>query len=638
MNNHTSKQGESFFSFSQPSDEEIRKALFSIPCDSVSYSDWIAIGTCLKNGGPQYFDLWNEWSSTDGNRYQEAEMPGKWRSFDEHGYSWGVLFSKAAKFGYHRNIEKSFKDRAAQLITPDEGIKQFEAQLMMLFRPGDRINIDPDPEHSGGGYTYTYEEWFSKIHSAQSIAEILPGYSPDRGCWITMNPLKGNIRKDEEIAAFRFCLVECDSMPVQNQIEGIKKLQLPYACLIFTGNRSVHAVVHIDAENIDEYRSRVQLLYEECRRAGLEVDTACSNPSRMTRLAGVQRGESYQRIIENSSSAVFHSWDDWVNRKKNAFIQAHSNALSAANFFDLIKQSGKAISTGFRRLDGLLDGGLFPGSVYTIGAASSCGKTTFAIQCADSIAAGGVNILYFALEQSRIELIAKSVSRLTYQNAKRNHESFYTYGRTSRQVMNYSQYDSYTDEQRKAIAAALEQYKTIAPHVFIYENEGTTTAQTLLNEARKFCQIMKEPPVLILDYLQLLRPGRQNLTDKQNADAGILMLKTISRELDIPVLCISSLNRQSYSEPVNMASYKESGAIEYSSDVLLGLQFSEVVNDSGQANKAFNIDTEKSREPRKMTLKILKARNGGAGESVQFDYYARFNCFEEQAERGHWFR
>ena len=126
----------------------------------------------------------------------------------------------------------------------------------------------------------------------------------------------------------------------------------------------------------------------------------------------------------------------------------------------------------------------------------------------------------------------------------------------------------------------------------------------------------------------------KNITDKQNTDAGILMLKTISRELNIPVLCISSLNRASYSDPVNMASYKESGAIEYSSDVLLGLQFSEVEKDNGQTNKAFNIDTEKSREPRKMTLKILKARNGGAGESVRFDYFARFNCFEEQEGGG----
>ena len=634
MNNPTSKQEEPFFSFSQPSDEEIRKALFSIPCDRLNYTDWIAIGTCLKNGGPQYFDLWNEWSSKDGERYKESEMPGKWRSFKGQGYSWGVLFGKAAKFGYHRNIEEAFRDRAAQPITSKEGIKQFETELMLLFKPGDRINIEPDPKCGGYGYTYTYEEWFSKIHSAQSIAEILPGYSPDRGCWITMNPLKGNIRKDEEIAAFRFCLVECDSMPVQNQIEGIKKLQLPYACLIFTGNRSVHAVVHIDAENIDEYRSRVQLLYEECRRAGLEVDTACSNPSRMTRLAGVQRGESYQRIIENSSSAVFHSWDDWVNRKKNAFIQVHSNALSAANFFDLIKQSGKAISTGFKRLDGLLDGGLFPGSVYTIGAASSCGKTTFCLQCADAIAAGGVNVIYFALEQSRMELIAKSVSRLTYQIAKQSHESFYICGRTSRQIMNYSQYGSYTDEQREVINTALEQYKVIAPHIFTYENDGAMTAQALLNESRMFCRIMGEPPVLILDYLQLLRPEKQNITDKQNTDAGILMLKTISRELNIPVLCISSLNRASYSDPVNMASYKESGAIEYSSDVLLGLQFSEVEKDNGQTNKAFNIDTEKSREPRKMTLKILKARNGGAGESVRFDYFARFNCFEEQEGGG----
>ena len=62
------------------------------------------------------------------------------------------------------------------------------------------------------------------------------------------------------------------------------------------------------------------------------------------------------------------------------------------------------------------------------------------------------------------------------------------------------------------------------------------------------------------------------MNDKQNVDRAVFELKRLSRTYKIPVIAISSLNRGSYSSDICMAAFKESGAIEYSSDVLIGLQ------------------------------------------------------------------
>ena len=72
-----------------------------------------------------------------------------------------------------------------------------------------------------------------------------------------------------------------------------------------------------------------------------------------------------------------------------------------------------------------------------------------------------------------------------------------------------------------------------------------------------------------------------------------------------------------------MISFKESGAIEYSSDVLIGLQL------EGVGTSGFDVDTAKSENPRRIELKILKNRNGATGGAVLYEYYPQFNYFKE---------
>ena len=291
-----------------------------------------------------------------------------------------------------------------------------------------------------------------------------------------------------------------------------------------------------------------------------------------------------------------------------------------------------AISTGFMKLDGLLDGGLYEG-LYIMGAISSLGKTTLALQIIEQIAQQGQDVLIFSLEMSRHELIAKSISRLTFLAAKDKRNA-----KTTRGITAGSRYKRYSQTEKSLINDALATYKDYAQHIYIHEGIGDIGVKQIKEIVQKHIAITGNKPVVLIDYLQILAPYEVRASDKQNTDKATLELKRLSRDCKIPVIGISSFNRDNYTAPVNNASFKESGAIEYSADVLMGLQYEgmdyrEGETDSNRQKRIRTLIKDMERqaeqgEAQKIQVKILKNRNGRKGQTV-FDFYAMFNCFKE---------
>lgn len=277
----------------------------------------------------------------------------------------------------------------------------------------------------------------------------------------------------------------------------------------------------------------------------------------------------------------------------------------------------QAIETGFKQLDDELDGGLYEG-LYICGAISSLGKTTFVLQMADQIAQSGQDVLIFSLEMARNELISKSVSRLTYLESNDENKA-----KTARGITTGSRYAYYRPEEKALIQHAFNAYEQYANHIYIVEGVGNIGVQEVRKQVDKHIDLTGHKPVVIVDYVQILAPYNERATDKQNTDKNVVELKRLSRDYKIPVIGISSFNRASYSESASMSAFKESGAIEYSADVLLALQYA----DTGK--KDFDLDTAKKNDPRDIELKILKNRNGKAGDTINFAYYPKFNCYFE---------
>lgn len=331
-----------------------------------------------------------------------------------------------------------------------------------------------------------------------------------------------------------------------------------------------------------------------------------------------------------------------LERQTEAVEAARRRHLQSMGVYDVLDiavelAAGEAdrerIPTGLRVLDDAIGGGLPTGGLTVLGATSSTGKTTLALQIADTVSASGRPVLFVTVEQGRHELVAKSISRLMRQIPSKN-GGYYVAGASDLQSAKAR--EKWGEPMHTAFNRACADYSTsIASNMkFMELAEQPTTAQI-----RKAAEALRAyrgiAPLVVVDYLQLLSPANERMTERQSVDHNVMDLRHLARDLQACVLVISSLNRASYSEGVTQEAFKESGAIEYGSDVLLGMQPRgltdrlEGVSESKQKREARKAEREfKSMTNREVEIRVLKNRGGSVpSEAVPLDYAAVCNLF-----------
>lgn len=331
--------------------------------------------------------------------------------------------------------------------------------------------------------------------------------------------------------------------------------------------------------------------------------------------------EALRQAVEEAE----HIQDEAEQAQREAYLST-STAHYLQSFIDGIADSVNTpyIPTGFKGLDTVLDGGLYEG-LYIVGAISSLGKTTLITQIADQIAQAGHDVLIFSLEMARAEIMAKSISRHTLQQVLSSGGDIRN-AKTTRGITTGKWYENYSKTERDLINGAIVSYSQYANHIYISEGIGDIGAEQIRETIKQHILFTGNTPVVIIDYLQILAPYNDRATDKQNTDKAVMELKRISRDYKTPVIGISSFNRANYSVAVTMEAFKESGAIEYSSDVLIGLQL------KGAGKKDFDANEAKKKSPREIELVILKNRNGSTGDRIELQYYPMFNYFTDKRE------
>lgn len=338
--------------------------------------------------------------------------------------------------------------------------------------------------------------------------------------------------------------------------------------------------------------------------------------------------EALQKDRESLRAAI-EAANNAGQEEKEEYLRT-SSAANLQSFIDGIASSvdTPCISTGFFKLDSMLDGGLYEG-LYIMGAISSLGKTSLALQICDQIAKAGTDVLIFSLEMARAELMAKSISRHTFIIAHERYSSpkdadkANRLAKTGRGITDGKRYINYSREERELINNAVKAYSEYAGRIFISEGVGDIGVDQIRETIERHIRITGRKPLILCDYLQILAPYSDRATDKQNTDKAVLELKRISRDFKTTVIAISSLNRMSYKDAISMEAFKESGAIEYSADCLIGLQL------KGAGKQGFNAMEAKKEDPRIIELIILKNRNAAVGDGATLEYYPRFNFFEE---------
>ena len=328
----------------------------------------------------------------------------------------------------------------------------------------------------------------------------------------------------------------------------------------------------------------------------------------------VKNREAFTARVEDAIKNARDDKEKYLETSTDNYIQGFLNGIADS-------VNTPSISTGFPILDKYLDGGFYEG-LYIVGAISSLGKTTLVSQIADQVASRGHDVLIFSLEMARSEIMAKSISRHTVMEVLQTGGDMKN-AKTVRGITAGNRYEKYNSTERELIKNAVQTYSGYAKHIYITEGVGDLGVNQIRATVEKHTRYTGNTPLVIVDYLQILAPANERATDKQNTDKAVMELKRISRDFKTPVIGISSFNRDNYNNAVSMQAFKESGAIEYSSDILIGLQL------KGAGQKDFDATEAKSKNPREIELVILKNRNGKTGDIVPFEFYPMFNYFVE---------
>ena len=265
--------------------------------------------------------------------------------------------------------------------------------------------------------------------------------------------------------------------------------------------------------------------------------------------------------------------------------------------------------TGFDNIDEVQ---FFTPGLYVIGATPAAGKTTFCWQLLNQLANEGETCIYCTYEMSRLELYSKSLARELFKRDA-------TTKLTAAQIRKGG-----TSAELKGIVAGFAA-TNLNFNVFELQDE---TVDDLLNLLRPLCTDKAKAPVVCLDYLQIMPTGREST--KLGIDEAVRKLKKFQRDTNTTFIVISSFNRTNYAQSVSFESFKESGNIEYTADVVWALQLNimnEIKGGELVSETRRKIDEAKKRQPRQIHLKCLKNRQG-TNYDCFFEYFSAHDYFE----------
>ena len=250
------------------SNKNILEALDYIDVSTLSYSEWIAVGMALKSEGFSC-SVWDNWSKND-SRYKANECERKWDSFNgskspitgatimqmakDRGY---LSFSDSGALDWNDEILYDGKEEDnTHKLSPTE---QLITYLETLFHDDEYVGYvtddvwnDGEKYNPGKGYfDRTAGELIASLKKHKDDIGAVIGDWKECGAWIRFNPIEGGV-KNENVTRFGYALVECDEVSLVEQEAAYKKYELPIACLVYSGGKSLHAIVKIDAPNFEE--------------------------------------------------------------------------------------------------------------------------------------------------------------------------------------------------------------------------------------------------------------------------------------------------------------------------------------------------------------------------------------------------
>ncbi|MDR7813359.1 AAA family ATPase [Lacrimispora sp.] len=409
---------------------DLMEVLNHIDPSELDYQGWVNVGMALQHEGYSV-DVWDRWSMND-QRYHTGECEKKWRGFHGAGtpVTGGTIVQYARELGwtppYDPGTALDWNDTvsAEGVIVDSSWVEDREVlqpkhwnpagelikYLETLFEAGENVGYvvkSWKKEEKGkekwvpadkGAYGRTAGKLIELLSQCKGdIGSVLGDYDPEGGAWIRFNPLDGKGVKNDNVSDFKYALVESDLMDIEKQHAIIRELELPVACLVHSGGKSLHAIVRIDAADQAEYRKRVDYLYDICKKNGLAIDQQNKNPSRLSRMPGVMRGSQKQFIVDTNIGK--ESWAEWKE-----WIESINDDLPDPESLDDVWENLPELAPT------LIDGLLRQGHKMLIAGPSKAGKSFLQIEMCIAIAEGK-QWLNWACTQGKIMYVNLELDR-----------------------------------------------------------------------------------------------------------------------------------------------------------------------------------------------------------------------------------
>ena len=389
------------------------------------YPTWKNIGISYKAAGGD-LSTFLRWSSSDPDNYDEEQARKLFENVSEEGkVTAGTLFWHARENGWQGGVSTEEPSHAASTdeITPEplklDPVQQAVTQIETLFEPGEFVNISVGAkwdekrgkwEPADGGTCYERDELIELLQD-EDCGGIFKGFEPEAGVWVCQNPTNGTGRGKSRTVRWRHALVESDDIPIEDQIRIMRELALPISTMTMSGGKSVHALVRVNAEGPDHYDERVQQLHEICNAAGLKVDPANKDSSRLTRLAGIQRRDQRQTLLYTDMGEK--DFGKWMEARRARLENPNPEPDAVQKFEELFKPMPSVkqelppvlIENTFRKQ-----------AIMLIGAAPKVGKSFLAAQMIVAFVVGMKLLGFLFTKCERILVVNSEMSHAEYVN------------------------------------------------------------------------------------------------------------------------------------------------------------------------------------------------------------------------------
>lgn len=409
-------------------ENDIKEALDFVSPSALTYDEWLTVGMGLKEAGLPV-TVWEQWSARDGGRYHKGECIKKWESFHgsskpvtqssifqlayEHG--WSGPAGRALDWGDELTVgpqQPALVDprwvEEQELHLPDtwEPAQQLKRYLQALFEPDEYVAYVTESfmaadrrRPAKGCWDRTAGQLIEELDACGGdVGKVMGDCDPEIGAWICFNPVDGTGRKDANVTSYRYALVECDNMEPGKQLAAIHQMELPCAALVYSGGKSIHAIVRVNAPDYAEYRKRVDYLYATCQKNGLTLDQQNRNPSRLSRMPGILRAGQKQALLEtNVGKSCWEDWCDWVE----ACTDDLPDTECLADDWDDLPPLA----------DALISGVLRQGHKMLLAGPSKAGKSFALIELCIAIAEGKTWLGRFSCAQGRVLYINLELDR-----------------------------------------------------------------------------------------------------------------------------------------------------------------------------------------------------------------------------------